>query len=101
MPTVTFFALSLYNAQRSKVEETVVPRKSVLHISKLKFKQVSVTGPNGKQWSYPSVRVAHPADVNVVGRGTLGGAAVAAQVTSGAERIETKPVDDESCLDGE
>jgi len=86
-----FFALSLYSAEREKIASVVTPRKSVLHIMTSKFAQVVVTGPGGKTWSYASARVAHPGDVTVVGSGSLASAAVAAQVRSGAERVETKP----------
>eukprot|EP00930_Biecheleria_cincta_P008337 TRINITY_DN10974_c0_g3_i1.p1 TRINITY_DN10974_c0_g3~~TRINITY_DN10974_c0_g3_i1.p1 ORF type:complete len:622 (-),score=161.18 TRINITY_DN10974_c0_g3_i1:174-1823(-) len=86
-----FFALSLYTAERDKIASAVTARKTVLHIMKPKFAQVSVMGPGGKTWSYASARVAHPGDVTVVGSGTLASAAAVAQVRSGAERVETKP----------
>jgi tetratricopeptide (TPR) repeat protein len=78
-----FFALSLYNAQPSKVADSVIPMKSLLQIQQPKFREVSVA-VNHKTWRYPSVRVAHPADVTVVGVGSLGAAAVQSKFSAAA-----------------
>jgi Flp pilus assembly protein TadD len=69
-----FFALSLYNAQSSKVADVVVPMKSLLNIRQAKFREVSVTAAQ-QTWNYPSVRVSHPGDIIVVGSGSLAAAA--------------------------
>jgi hypothetical protein len=78
-----FFALSLYNADLSKVADAVVPMKSVLYIRQPKFREVSVTA-NHKTWTYPCVRVAHPGDVTVLGSGSLGAAAMQSLFTAAA-----------------
>lgn len=85
-----FFALSLYNAQPSKVADALVPMKSILRICKPEFKQLSVTLPSGKQLSYPSVRVAFPGDVTVVGSGSLASSMVQSVFAAAAERVEAK-----------
>jgi len=84
-----FFALSLYNAQRSKVADAIVPMKSMLRIYQPRFRQISVSN-RAKKWSYPCVRVAHPGDVTVAGKGSLGAAAVASVFSSGTARIEAR-----------
>jgi tetratricopeptide (TPR) repeat protein len=78
------FALSLYNAQQSKVADALVPMKSLLHIRQCKFREISVTGIDSKKITYPCIRVAHPNDVTVVGSGTLGSAAAQSQFTAAA-----------------
>lgn len=82
-----FFALSLYNAQQSKVADGVVPLKSLLEIGQPKFHQVSVT-MGQKTLSYPCVRVGHPGDVTVVGGASLGAAAVQSKFTANAPSRE-------------
>jgi len=69
-----FFALSIYNAEAAKVAEAVVPLQSVVDISKPHLKQISVDLPGGEV-TYPCIRVAHPADILVVGSSNLNGAA--------------------------
>eukprot|EP00928_Gymnodinium_smaydae_P009352 TRINITY_DN1348_c0_g1_i2.p1 TRINITY_DN1348_c0_g1~~TRINITY_DN1348_c0_g1_i2.p1 ORF type:complete len:526 (+),score=96.19 TRINITY_DN1348_c0_g1_i2:39-1616(+) len=85
-----FFALSIYNAMRAKVADALVPRKSVLRILKPQYRRVSVIGRDGKELSYPCVRVGHPSDVAVLGSGTLATAASVAQLKTGAERVDAK-----------
>jgi len=86
-----FFALSIYNAEIHKVAEVLVPMKSVLFVQNAKYKQISVAGPAGKQWSYPSIRVGNPSDVTVHGFGSLGVASVRSVFSCGAERVEVAP----------
>mmetsp|Transcript_69363 Transcript_69363/g.127981 ORF Transcript_69363/g.127981 Transcript_69363/m.127981 type:complete len:943 (-) Transcript_69363:69-2897(-) len=95
-----FFALSIYNAEMAKVADAIVPMKSALSIKQPKCKQISVTSTSAKPLSYPCVRVAHPGDVTVVGRGALSAAAAAAKCTTAAKRVETAG-DDESACTGE
>lgn len=80
-----FFALSVYNAQQSKVADAVVPMKTLLHVNHPKYRENSVTSSKGNNvLSYPCVRVAHPGDVTVVGGNTLAQAAVRSKFTAGA-----------------
>jgi tetratricopeptide (TPR) repeat protein len=103
-----FFALSVYNAQPSKIADAVVPMKSTLLIRQPKLREVSVT-VHHKTWSYPSVRVAHPGDITVVGAGSLTSAAQSSkfkaapltrdsqsEATAGAEEDATLSVQSEA-----
>merc|ERR1712032_858623 len=74
--SISFFALSLYNAELPKVAAAVVPMKSLVHILKPKFRLISVKTLDGTELAYPCVRVAHPGDIKVVGKGPLDAATV-------------------------
>lgn len=63
--------------------DSLVPMKSLLSIQQPKFREVSVT-QHHKTWHYPSVRVAHPGDITVIGTGSLNGAAVLSKFTAAA-----------------
>lgn len=82
-----FFALSIYNAELSKVAESLVPMKSLIRIQQPKFRQIILSGPGSKEISYPCARVAHPNDIGVVGGGSLGVAAVQSLFSAGAARV--------------
>lgn len=92
-----FFALSIYNAQMAKVADAIVPMKSTLCIKQPKFKQISVTLASAKPLVYSCVRVAHPGDVTVVGKGPLEAAAAAPQCTTSVKREETAAANEPSC----
>jgi len=77
-----FFALSLYNAEASKVAEAIVPSVTAIEVSEPHYRYISAT-VRGKDMSYPCIRVPHPSDIAVVGGGSLGGAAVRSVFTSG------------------
>lgn len=70
-----FFAMSVYNAELQKLAESVVPMKSLLSVPRAKSRQIAVTIPTGKKWSYPCVIVGHPGDLTAVGGSSLGAAA--------------------------
>lgn len=73
--TGEFFVLSLYNAEQAKVAESLVPLQSSVEVRQPHYRQVRVN-LEGVEVSYPCIRVAHPADVSVVGGHTLAAAAI-------------------------
>eukprot|EP00927_Polykrikos_kofoidii_P032392 TRINITY_DN27612_c0_g2_i1.p1 TRINITY_DN27612_c0_g2~~TRINITY_DN27612_c0_g2_i1.p1 ORF type:complete len:1107 (+),score=258.45 TRINITY_DN27612_c0_g2_i1:27-3323(+) len=83
-----FFALSMYDAEFVRVAEAIVPMKSVLFIKHAKLRQITVAGPGGKNWSYPSICSSNPADIHVHGAGSLASAAVQSVFFGGAEKVE-------------
>jgi tetratricopeptide (TPR) repeat protein len=88
-----FFCLSLYNTEASKVADALVPLRSLIKVDNSKFREVKLTGPSGKVFSYPCVSVAHPGDVSLVGGGKLSTLAVQSVFSARAERVESKPVE--------
>eukprot|EP00928_Gymnodinium_smaydae_P092314 TRINITY_DN7616_c0_g3_i1.p1 TRINITY_DN7616_c0_g3~~TRINITY_DN7616_c0_g3_i1.p1 ORF type:complete len:762 (+),score=177.64 TRINITY_DN7616_c0_g3_i1:232-2286(+) len=93
-----FFALSVYGAHQATVTSALVPMRSCLQVRNGDFRQISLKTPGGEQLSYPCVRVTHPRNVSVVGRGTLAAAAVPSKFSAGADRLEALPA---STLAGE
>jgi len=85
-----FFALSLYNVDPSKVADSVVLMKSIIHIRQPKFREVSID-VNHKTWSYPCVRVGNAGDVSVVGGSSLESAAVLSKFSAAALPREPQP----------
>lgn len=57
-----FFALSIYNAERAKVAELVVPLQTTVEIKGPHYRQITVD-----ELAYPCIRVAHPGDISVSG----------------------------------
>jgi len=80
-----FFALSVYNTQLALLADNVTPMRTVLQIQKPKFRQNSVCGLGGKDCSYPSVRVAHPGELSILGGGSLVGVATQSKFSAGAK----------------
>merc|ERR1712050_226698 len=83
-----FFALSVYNTEFEKLASAVTPMKTVLKIKKPKFRLNSLIGPDGKECSYPSVRVAHPGDLSVFGGASLVSVATQSKFSPGAKYVE-------------
>lgn len=69
-----FFVLSIYNAEQAKIAEFITPLQTTLQVAKPHFKQIRAS--LAAEVTYPSVRVAHPADVIIVGGQNLSAAAV-------------------------
>merc|ERR1712050_153471 len=86
-----FFALSVYNTEFEKLASAVTPMKTVLKIKKTKFRLNSLRGPDGKEYSYPSVRVAHPGDLSVFGGGSLVSVATQSKFSTGAKYVDPSP----------
>ncbi|CAJ1356867.1 unnamed protein product [Effrenium voratum] len=59
-----FVVLSLYNADLQKLEQALVPMRTLLAVSQASYRQISVTAP--RQLSYPCVIVGNPVDVSIL-----------------------------------
>lgn len=74
-----FFALSVYNADFNAISQALVPMEASFSVSCPHLREISMTRGE-EHWSYPCVRIAHPQDIDVVGLGKLGHAAVMSSV---------------------
>lgn len=70
-----FFVLSIYNAEPAKIAEHVIPLQTTLTVGKPHYRQTRIN-VDTEEVSYPTIRVAHPVDLNIVGGQSLSVAAV-------------------------
>jgi len=69
-----FFVLSIYNAEPAKIAEQVTPLQTTLNVGKPHYRHIRIIVD--AELAYPTIRVAHPADISIVGGPNLSAAAV-------------------------
>merc|ERR1712217_372686 len=71
-----FFVLSVYNAEPAKIAEHITPLQTTLTVAKPHYRQIRINADAGSELTYPTIRVAHPVDISIVGGQNLSTAAV-------------------------